>query len=250
MSSQIHIAAQYLAAAGISFLPKKDDDSHTNLGFNSEKGYLETWPLNDQGCKITFDYLNFALHWVANSTVRLSILLDGKTHQEVVSWMESLATTLGLKNPFVYKLHYDLPYDPITNDFVFRKPSDDVLQELLEQRILAQHVLEKTISSSSLTSDIRIWPHHFDIGAFSSLKNKEGVAIGLGMAIPDTIHNDYYFYISGYKGHDGIDTTGFNKLTLGSWSNEGFKGATLPIKGVTEEQGVTFFKEALAIFKN
>ena len=30
MEKQIHLAAQYLAAAGISFLEKEPDDSHTN----------------------------------------------------------------------------------------------------------------------------------------------------------------------------------------------------------------------------
>ena len=47
MTNQIHIAAQYLATTSINFLTKKADDSHTNVGFNSEKGYVETWPLND-----------------------------------------------------------------------------------------------------------------------------------------------------------------------------------------------------------
>jgi hypothetical protein len=36
MKDQLHIAAQYLAAANMSFLEKKADDSHTNLGFNTD----------------------------------------------------------------------------------------------------------------------------------------------------------------------------------------------------------------------
>ncbi|KAA1246806.1 hypothetical protein [Aquimarina sp. RZ0] len=250
MSTQIHIAAQYLATAGISFLDKKDDDSHTNLGFNIEKGYIETWPLNDQGDKIAFDYLNFALHWIANSTIRLSISLDGKTHKEIVSWMESLTTALGITRPYVYDLHYDLPYDKITDAYVFEKPSDNILQKLVQNRILTQKILVKTIEASSLDSDIRIWPHHFDTGAFSKLENKDGVSVGLGMAIPDSMHPDYYFYISGYKGHDSIPTTNFTPLKKGSWSNEGFKGATLSISGISEEEGITFFEEAIRAYKN
>ncbi|MBQ4802621.1 hypothetical protein J8L88_07100 [Aquimarina sp. MMG015] len=250
MSNQIHLAAQYLATASISFLPKKDDDSHTNLGFNKEKGYLETWPLNDRGCKITFDYLNFALHWVANNTVRLSLSLDKKTHREILNWLESLTTSLGIKTPYTYKLHYELPYDTLTDDYVFEKPSDSILQELLQNRTLAHKVLEKTLNTSSLESDIRIWPHHFDSGAFAQLEDKAGVAIGLGMAIPDSTHNNYYFYISGYKGHDSLDTATFDPLSLGEWKNEGFKGAVLPISGIDEEKGVTFFKEAISTYKN
>jgi hypothetical protein len=35
MQNMTYLAAQYLAAAGISFLGLKKDDSHTNLGFVS-----------------------------------------------------------------------------------------------------------------------------------------------------------------------------------------------------------------------
>lgn len=41
----MHLAAQYLAAAGISFVAKEDDDSHTNLGFSAETGSMTTHPL-------------------------------------------------------------------------------------------------------------------------------------------------------------------------------------------------------------
>lgn len=250
MSTQIHIASQYLATAAISFLDKKEDDSHTNLGFDIDNGYIETWPLNDQGSKIAFDYVNFALHLINNNSAKISISLDGKTHKEVITWMESLTTALEITKPYVYNLHYDLPYDEITDDYILKKPSDTIIQKLLQNRTVAQKILKETIDSSSLDSDIRIWPHHFDIGAFSNLKNKEGVAIGLGMAIPDTVHSDYYFYISGYKGHESVPTTNFKDLTTGSWSKGSFKGATLPINGIDIQQGVHFFKEALQAYQN
>ena len=41
----MHIAAQYLAAAGISILEKQPDDSHTNVGFSVEDRTLFTRPL-------------------------------------------------------------------------------------------------------------------------------------------------------------------------------------------------------------
>ena len=55
MKEQIHLAAQYLAAAGISFLEKRDDDSHTNLGFNIEKGTLDDrkWVLPEMEAEST-----------------------------------------------------------------------------------------------------------------------------------------------------------------------------------------------------
>lgn len=40
----MHLASQYLAAAAISFVPKKDDDSHTNLGWSNEKNNWKPTP--------------------------------------------------------------------------------------------------------------------------------------------------------------------------------------------------------------
>ena len=46
LEEQTHLAAQYLAAAGISFLNKKPEDSPTNLGFITDSGEVETHVLS------------------------------------------------------------------------------------------------------------------------------------------------------------------------------------------------------------
>ena len=38
----LHLAAQYLAAGGISFIEKKSDDSHTNLAWNKTENRMTT----------------------------------------------------------------------------------------------------------------------------------------------------------------------------------------------------------------
>ncbi len=248
MTTQMHLAAQYLAAAGISFLEKKDDDSHTNLGFSSEEGNMFTHPLNLEGDSLSLNYQNFSLDWNSNAS-KTSLKLDGTTHKEIVQWITQKAIEANIKNSFKYDLHYELPYPTITNDFTFKLTNVSRLRELTDFRILAQFTLETFLENQQLQSDIRVWPHHFDIGAFASLKDKAGFAIGLGLAIPDSMINDYYFYISGYKGHDGVDTLGFKTLTHGEWRNDSFKGATLPITGVDEIAASTFFDEAINAYK-
>lgn len=250
MTNQIHIAAQYLATASINFLEKKEDDSHTNLGFNSEKGYLETWPLDDKGCKMAFDYHQFSLHWLKNENTRLNLLLDGKTHKEVVKWISEVSLALGRKEPYVYELHYNLPYAKITDDFTFRKPAQNELNTLLKLRHIAQGALEKIIDTLGLDTTVRIWPHHFDTGAFVYLGGETNHAIGLGLAIPDTMIDDYYFYLSGYSGHKQLDTSNFNKLTQGKWHNNGFKGAVLPATGIEQKTANVFLSEAFHAYAN
>ena len=122
----------------------------------------------------------------------------------------------------------------------------EALYEIVRLRILANISIEHFLYSESLTSNIRVWPHHFDTGAFVVLDDSSNKSIGLGMAIPDSVVDDHYFYMSGYNGHDGINTSGFKKLSKGEWKDDGFKGAVLPTSAITENEAVKFLKESFA----
>ena len=111
-------------------------------------------------------------------------------------------------------------------------------------RILAQFVLERIDKQYDLNTSIRIWPHHFDTGIYSPLPDSD-VTIGLGLAIPDTICNKHYLYLSGYKNGNTIETSGLPKLSLGEWKSDGFTGAILNTDGIVESDGVAFFKETI-----
>ena len=243
----MHLAAQYLATAAISFLPKKEDDSHTNLGFSAEEGSLYSRNLNDRGDKLALNYTRFTLEWNTTEGAE-TFRLDGSTHAEVLTWLKKKTTTLNAKGSYAYDLHYELPY-AISEDFTFRIVDVPRLQEVLHYRILAQFVLEAIVQEFELDSDIRIWPHHFDTGAFGVLDENAGLTVGLGLAIPDSVCDDYYFYVSGYHGHDSVDTLNFKPLSIGKWSSEGFVGGILPAKNVDEKKGITFFTEALNTYK-
>ena len=240
----MHLAAQYLAAAGISFVAKKDDDSHTNVGFSIEKAGMETHALSENSDVLSLDYKTFSLNWNSESG-STSFPLDGATHIDVLSWLKGTSKTF-LNKTFRYEFHYDLPYE-ISDDFIFSLSDTSKLEDLLQLRILAQRTIEETLKSEQLVSPIRVWPHHFDSGAYSNLK--EGVAIGFGLAIPDGVCNEHYFYMSGYKGHNAIPTNGFSSLSKGEWKNDGFTGAILPAETVGLSEAVLFFKEAIECYK-
>ena len=48
MLNEWHWAAQYLATAAKSFIPAKEDDSHTNLGYDHENALLYTHPMSEE----------------------------------------------------------------------------------------------------------------------------------------------------------------------------------------------------------
>ena len=244
MEKMMHLAAQYLAAAGISFVAKEDDDSHTNLGFSAETGSMTTHPLSANGDVLSLDYKNFTLNWIAQEN-KASFRLDGATHEKTVAWLQEVSNTF-LSKTYRYDFHYELPYE-IADDFIFKLHDSGKLNALIHLRILAQLTLEKVLQDHGLTSEVRVWPHHFDSGAYAQLD--KDFAIGFGLAVPDDMYNEHYFYISGYAGHNALSTEGFSALSRGEWKNEGFKGAILPATEVKALEAVLFFKEAIENYK-
>ncbi|MEP3385612.1 MAG: hypothetical protein ABJN84_13665, partial [Flavobacteriaceae bacterium] len=231
----------YLAAAGISFLTKKPDDSHTNLGFIAERGEVETHPLSENNDKLILNYNNFSLEWKSNSG-KTTFKLDGATHAEVLHWL-SETSKAQLNKEYNYNLHYDLPYT-INETSKFNLSDVDELKELMHLRILAQFIIEKIDQFYNLNTSIRIWPHHFDTGLYDLVPGTD-FSVGLGLAIPDSVCDEHYLYITGYKNGKAIDTSGFDKLVNGEWKSEGFTGAILGASGIVESDGVDFFKEVI-----
>ena len=246
MKKQMHLAAQYLAAAGISFLDKREDDSHTNLGFDTDNGTLSTHVFSKNKDRLVLNYQKFTLDWVSLSGIK-SFRLDGASHQQVVKWISEVSQK-ALNKPYQYKFHYDLPYT-ITDDFVFRLNNVGKLHDLMHLRIFTQFSLERILEENSIHTPIRVWPHHFDTGAYEQLPNSN-ISIGLGMAIPDVICDEHYLYISGYENGKNIETSNFQKLEIGEWRTDTFKGAIIPAKTLIESEAVNFFQEAINQFKN
>ncbi|AXT19127.1 hypothetical protein D7030_14115 [Flavobacteriaceae bacterium AU392] len=243
MKIQMHLAAQYLATAGISFIEKRDDDSHTNLGWVSNLASLQTHPLNSTGDVLSLNYNSFSLEWLVNNTVTNHFSLHKKTHKNIVEWISKTSEEHGITIPYAYKLHYDLPYKAITDDYVFELKNRNELDVLISYRTLAQQAIEFTLKNYNLITDIRIWPHHFDTGSF--FVDSNGIGIGVGMAIPDNMINDFYLYVSGYKGHDNIELSNTKEIKYGRYYNNEWKGIALPITGINKEIAINFYENAI-----
>jgi len=122
------------------------------------------------------------------------------------------------------------------------------LKELLEIRILAERVLQSFLEVHQLHSEIRLWPHHFDTGGIVILNDGSGKSVGFGLAVPDTVCNEHYFYMSGYIEHNFINTAEFEPLTQGIWKVEDYKAAILGVSNVDKKTALNFFNEAFSAF--
>lgn len=234
---QIHWAAQYLAAASKSFLEAKEDDSHTNLSFSIVEKMLLTWPLDPSGTKLCLKYETFSLEWTHEKTDFL--FLNGKTHSDIVHWLDRSSKRLGFDKPYAFDLHYKLPYKMAPME-AYIKPN---VTKSVAMRILAQKSLKLFLDRQELSAKIRVWPHHFDTGALCKVPNSKK-SVGIGLAVPDALIDDYYFYISGYLGHRSLDTSTFDNLSYGKWLKDGFIGAVLPASEVSQAMVLAFFQEA------
>ena len=243
MVSQVHLAAQFLAAAGISFLEKEQDDSHTNLAFEVEAGSLVSRPLNEQGDQLAFDYERFCLEW-RSGTNPASFSMDGARHNAIAAWIRAKAGQSGIKKAYRYEFHYDLPYD-IDDAFTFQVIDAKAVNEMKALRTFAQLSIERFLEKLGIEAEVRVWPHHFDTGVYFVWDKAKKLAIGLGLAIPDVLCDEFYFYISGYSNNTAIDPKNFEPLNGGEWISDGFRGAILPSSKADENTIAVFFNSAL-----
>ena len=240
----MHVAAQYLAAAGISFLDKKNDDSHTNLGWDGINYRLTTHAFDKSSFRVGLNIKTGHLEWFKEGVIVSTIDLQKSIHSEVLAWFDDLVEKQAVGRKYCYEFHYELPYAKVSFDdsFSFDKADSQVFGNLLT---IAQNAFEGFLSENGLESPIRVWPHHFDIGIYTKLS--EELFMGAGLAIPDALVDDHYYYATGWKSGSAVSTDTFTGLDRGEWRKD-WAGATLPSKGITVEGATRFLNQAREVF--
>ena len=237
---ELHQAAQYLAAAGISFIEKKPDDSHTNVGWNIVDNSMVTHVFGNQN-QLSINLSTVKIEWLNNGSVSNEVPLNSKSHGEIIQWIADQAKANNIGKSFTYLFHYALPYQEIKNDFRFSLNAKSLML-IAKELTKAQKAFEQFLEGQKLASPIRIWPHHFDLGIYTKLKS-ENTFMGAGLAIPDSLVDDFYFYASGYKNGEAIATKSFEKMTNGDWRKD-WNGATIASCNITIMEALAFLNEA------
>lgn len=104
MEKMMYLAAQYLAAAGISFVRTEADDRHTNLFFDINNALLQSRPLNTNGDSLCVSYDNFTLEFHSDGKSTLYVL-DGSSHLDILEWIKQV--TSHNVNQYLYNFHYE-----------------------------------------------------------------------------------------------------------------------------------------------
>ncbi|MBD81291.1 MAG: hypothetical protein CL840_20405 [Crocinitomicaceae bacterium] len=227
---RIHALSQVLAKAGRSFVPKQDDDSHTNLSFEPlDFRVYSRWIETPKGRVIlSLNLLNLSFEWQSESkSIILSVPVMGKTMASVEKELEEGIRFMGIENAdFSAELHYEIPEYPFLNDPVAAINAEDI-KEWTERRRMANMVSDELLRYLQVTAEVRIWPHHFDTGFYTQVSSK--MSIGFGWAMKDNIAGNAYFYMSGYS-DGGVDYSKVKNLPVGRWEvGEHWNGAVLSL---------------------
>jgi hypothetical protein len=219
---QLHHAAQLATAFGISYLEKQADDSHTNLEWLESEGALASHSMNDTRVAI-------CVHDLAVMTGGRTFGLRGKTMDDGAEWLRERLAEAGFDPAkFTLKRHYEIPRHPVASGAKFdAAPSD--LQQLADWYSNAAAALEEVRISHGGT-EVRCWPHHFDIATLITVA--PGKTVGVGMEPGDKYYDEPYFYINMNPSPSAIQLPD----TLdgeGQWHADEWTGAVLPASKFT-----------------
>ncbi|PCJ66791.1 MAG: hypothetical protein COA58_04850 [Bacteroidetes bacterium] len=257
VDQQLHQLSQIIAKVNRTFVQKEEDDSHTNLYYDHVNGRIfGRWIEVERGSVVlSLDLRSFKFVWYDRLfKILKSYAIVGRTSMEIELEIESDLPDFRLsKDGFKEELHFKI------NDYSFINDSFELIEKQdLEVwrywRNKANKACQQVLGALQQSSEIRIWPHHFDTGIYAIIPQNIGISFGLAME--DDMVDSPYFYMSGYPEKSSLDFSKVSDLSLGRWQTVGeWRGAVLPLKGInslsckeTDNAIDAFIKEDLKWF--
>ena len=224
---QVHHAAQLAKAAGVSYLPHRADDSHTNLEWLDAGGMLAS-NLVPAGTpfRVAVGVADLSLAVLDSSNVALAEFpLDGRTIADGAAWIRVQFAALGAPaERYTLKRHYPIPHHPVDGGAAFDTTDAAAFEQLAAWFAIASDALERVRAQNQGASEVRCWPHHFDIATL--IEVAPGKTIGAGMEPGDVYYDEPYFYLNVSPQPAEIPVT---PLASGvTWHTHQWIGAVLP----------------------
>ena len=173
----LHWAAQLVSAPGASLLPAQADDSHTNLGWDSELGVLVGRNVGAQHLRAALVFDGLELVVLDGKRERASLRLAGRTMSQA---LDETALTLPV---------YEMPAHPVGEGAPFSDAGAAARTELAVWFAEAFASIRKVVAADRSASPVRCWPHHFDVASLITLDagaDAEGArSIGVGLSPGD-----------------------------------------------------------------
>ena len=185
------------------------------------------------GWQIALDLTNLNLYLFDKEFARKNeIHLSGKNKIQVFDELKQALADFDFDvSAFKNELHYEIPTHKLDNNLPFSIRNKNLLQENSTYRYNAEIILNEIVANTNHAEPVRIWPHHFDTGSFIPLarndKNTVSSSIGIGWAIPDSMINEPYYYLSFWSEKTVNNLETLPVLSAGQWMIPNWNGAVL-----------------------
>ena len=231
---QAHHAAQWLARAARAYVPPQPDDGHTNLGWSNTFDGFATHLMQGGTClSLKIADLTLGLH--SDERTIQSFSLDGRTDAQARQWLGEQLGARGLDaRALDAPSPYEMPAHAVTEGAAYGVVDlADALVELAawfaNAEFLLVRVQRQMIGRNLAASDVRCWPHHFDLATLTSFPTRNADAtgyVGAGLSPGDEYYDEPYFYVSVYPKPGSAALPRLPEL--GHWHTHEFTAAVAP----------------------
>lgn len=246
---QLHHAAQFAAAMGISYLPKAADDSHTNMEWIGDA--LASHLIGPHPFRLGVSPHPLSLVVIVGDAGLASFSLHGRTIADAEEWIKVQIASLGLDpSRFTLAKHYSIPDHPVAHGAAFDTTDAAAFEQLHHWYGNAAGLLAR-LDGNDAWAPVRCWPHHFDIATLLAVP---GGSIGVGLEPGDVYYDEPYWYVNRYPPPpDSAALTATPLAGEGHWHTHEWLGAVLGgsalARGDQRRQCGAFIASAVAALK-
>ena len=226
---QLHHAAQFGAAAGISYLEPEPDDAHISLEWvPSLSGLFSRVVPARTMFRVGVTPADLSLVIVTeNDQLFAQYRLHGRTITEALEWIRFNIAVLGA-DPMRYTLtrHYVIPRHDVAIGEAFDgsdKPHLEELERWLANGALMLNSIARPIPHAG---EVRCSPHHLDISMRMQATRER--TIGVGLEPGDDYYDEPYFYVSMTPQPASAQARSRPLWGRGTWHTLEWVGAVLP----------------------
>ena len=232
-SLELHWAVQLVGAVPLAFLPSTADASHANLGWLKGASTFITRSVGRLhpmcvGLRIPeFSLVVLDAHGATTDELALS----GKTLDDGYAWIaRALENAAGKTDPGTFhRPGDDFPQHAVGSGAPFTGGDEEARSELGRWYDNALLVLSEVAQLEPGASEVRTWPHHFDMATLITLESADDRelmrSVGIGLSPGDSSYAEPYFYVTPWPYPAGATLSPL--AGRGLWHTKGWTGAVL-----------------------
>lgn len=251
---ELHHAVQLLAAFGQTHVPPRDDDSHRSMTWDPEARVFLSEPTEGDGPSVRawFRPVGFTAGVRVDGEDRSGFSLLGLTQDEAYATLAERIAEVpgGAGGAPLGRPEYEMPGHAVAEGAAFTGGAPGHLEALAEWYAGAYENLEVLVNTEEHVTQVRCWPHHFDIAVLMLLDPEKGAAdgrsVGVGMSPGDGGYAEPYWYVTP---HPTPTEPPLAELPSGGhWHTEGWFGGVLTGSAVAASAGADARNEATRVF--